>query len=59
MALAKKGVGAIVAYLNHEAAAKSVVSKIAAMGSKAMALQLDTGNIKTFDAFVAWVKQSL
>lgn len=44
-------------YLN-EAEAKSVVSQIEAMGSKAMALQLDTGNIKTFGAFVAWVQQS-
>ena len=29
------------------------------MGGKAVALHLDTGNIKTFDAFVAQVKQSL
>jgi NAD(P)-dependent dehydrogenase (short-subunit alcohol dehydrogenase family) len=59
LTLAKKGVDAIVTYLNSEAEAKSVVSAIEAMGGKAVALQLDTGNIKTFDAFVAQVKQSL
>lgn len=59
LALAKKGVDAIVTYLNNEAEAKSVVAAIAAMGGKAVALQLDTGNIKTFDAFVAQVKQVL
>jgi NAD(P)-dependent dehydrogenase (short-subunit alcohol dehydrogenase family) len=59
LALAKKGVGAIVTYLNSEAEAKSVVSAIEAMGGKAVALQLDVGNIKTFDAFVVQVKQAL
>ena len=49
----------IVTYLNSEAEAKSVVSQIETMGAKAVALQLDTGNIKTFDAFVAQVKRSL
>ena len=59
LALAKKGVSTIATYLNSEAEAKAVVSEIEAMGGKAVALQLDTGNIKTFDAFVAQVKQSL
>jgi NAD(P)-dependent dehydrogenase (short-subunit alcohol dehydrogenase family) len=45
LALAKKRVGAIVTYLNSEAEAKSVVSEVEAMGGKAVALQLDTGNI--------------
>jgi len=59
LALAKKGMGVIVTYLNSEAEAKSVVSVIEEMGGKAVTLQLDTGNIKTFDAFVVQVKQSL
>ncbi|MDV2994909.1 MAG: 3-oxoacyl-[acyl-carrier-protein] reductase FabG [Chroococcidiopsis sp. SAG 2025] len=59
LALVKKGVDAIVTYRNSEAEAKSVVSQIEAMGGKAVALHLDTGNIKTFDTFVAQVKQSL
>ena len=59
LALAKKGVDVIVTYLNSETEAKSVVSQIETMGGKAVALQLDTGNIKTFDGFVAQVKRSL
>jgi NAD(P)-dependent dehydrogenase (short-subunit alcohol dehydrogenase family) len=59
LALAKKGVSAIITYRNSEAEAKSVISQIEAMGGKAVALHLDTSNIKTFDAFVAQVKQSL
>lgn len=59
LALAKKGVGVIVTYLNSETEAKAVVSEIEAMGAKAVALQLDTGNINTLDAFVVQVKRSL
>lgn len=59
LALAKKGVGVIVTYLNSETEAKSVVSAIEAMGSKAVALQLDIGNIKTLDGFVMQVRQTL
>ena len=59
LALAKKGIGVIVTYLNSEAEAKAVVSAIEAAGGKAIALQLDVGNIKTFDAFVVQVKQVL
>jgi NAD(P)-dependent dehydrogenase (short-subunit alcohol dehydrogenase family) len=59
LAVAKKGVGVIVTYLNSEAEAKSVVSEIEAMGNKAVALQLDIGSIETLDAFVIQVKQAL
>ncbi len=59
LSLAKKGVGIIITYLSNEAEAKAVVSAIEAMGGKAVALQLDTGNIKTFEAFVEQVKQAL
>jgi NAD(P)-dependent dehydrogenase (short-subunit alcohol dehydrogenase family) len=58
-ALAKKGIGVIVTYRSSEAEANSVVSEIEAMGSKAVALQLDTSNTKTFDSFLGQVKQSL
>jgi NAD(P)-dependent dehydrogenase (short-subunit alcohol dehydrogenase family) len=58
-ALAKKGIGVIVTYRSSEAEANSVVSEIEAMGSKAVALQLDTSDPKTFDSFVGQVKQSL
>lgn len=58
-ALAKKGIGVIVTYRSSEAEANSVVSEIEVMGSKAVALQLDTSDTKTFDSFVGQVKQSL
>ncbi|MHC5738976.1 SDR family NAD(P)-dependent oxidoreductase [Nostoc sp.] len=59
LALAKKGVGVIVTYRSSEAEANSVVSAIAKIGGQAVALQLDTCNTKTFEDFVAKVKQSL
>lgn len=59
LALAKKGVGVIVTYHSSEAEADSVVAAIKALGVKAVALQLDTSNTKTFDDFVVKVKQFL
>ena len=59
LALARIGVDVIVTYRSSEAEANSVVSAIAELGSKAVALQLDTANTKTFDEFVGKVKQSL
>jgi NAD(P)-dependent dehydrogenase (short-subunit alcohol dehydrogenase family) len=59
LAFAKKGVDVIVTYRSGEAEANSVVSTIEAAGGKAVALQLDTSNTKTFDEFVAQVKQIL
>jgi NAD(P)-dependent dehydrogenase (short-subunit alcohol dehydrogenase family) len=59
LALAKKGVDVIVTYRSNEAEAKDVVSAIADMGGKAIALQLDTSNTKTFDGFAAQIKQLL
>ena len=59
LSLAKKGVDAIVTYRNSSEEAKSVVSAIEERGAKAVVLQLDTSNTKTFDGFVAQVKQSL
>jgi len=59
LSLAKKGCDAIATYHSNEAEAKSVVSEIESMGAKAVALQLDTSNTKTFDGFVEQVKKSL
>lgn len=59
LALAKKGVDVIVTYRSSEAEANSVVSEIIGIGGQAAALQLDTSNTKTFDEFVAQVKQTL
>jgi NAD(P)-dependent dehydrogenase (short-subunit alcohol dehydrogenase family) len=57
--LAKKGVDVIVTYNSNAAEAKNVVVQIESLGAKAVALQLDSSNTKTFDSFVAQVKQSL
>ncbi|ODG99079.1 3-oxoacyl-ACP reductase [Nostoc sp. KVJ20] len=59
LTLAKKGVSVIVTYHSNDEEAKNVVSSIEEIGGKAVALQLDTSNTKTFDGFVGQVKQSL
>ena len=59
LALAKKGIDIIVTYHSNEVEAKSVVSAIAQLGCKAVALHLDTADTKTFDGFLAQVKRSL
>ncbi len=59
LALAQKGVDVIVTYYSSEAEAKEVVSEIEQIGGKAVALQLDTSNTKTFDNFAVQIKQSL
>jgi NAD(P)-dependent dehydrogenase (short-subunit alcohol dehydrogenase family) len=57
--LAKKGVDVIVTYHSNAEEANSVVSKIEQLGAKAVAIQLDTTNTKTFDGFVEKVQHSL
>jgi NAD(P)-dependent dehydrogenase (short-subunit alcohol dehydrogenase family) len=59
LALAKKGNDIILTYNNNQAAADEVVSEITEMGLKAIALQLDAGNVKSFDAFVSEIKSVL
>lgn len=55
--LAKKGVDVIVTYHRNAEEAKNVVAKIEQLGAKAVALQLDTGDTKTFDSFAAQLQQ--
>ena len=57
--LAKKGVDVIVTYLNSAEEAKNVVAEIEQFGAKAVALQLNTADIKTFDSFIEQIQQSL
>jgi NAD(P)-dependent dehydrogenase (short-subunit alcohol dehydrogenase family) len=59
LTLAKKGVDVIVTYHSSDESAKNVVSSIEEIGGKAVALQLDTSNTKTFDGFVEQIKHSL
>ncbi len=57
--LAKKGVDVIVTYYRNAESAKNVVAKIEQLGAKAVALQLDTVDTKTFDSFAAQLQQAL
>lgn len=52
LSIARKGGDVIVTYQSREADAKAVVADIEKLGRKAVALQLDTGNLSTFPAFV-------
>jgi NAD(P)-dependent dehydrogenase (short-subunit alcohol dehydrogenase family) len=59
LSLAKRGIDSIFTYNSNRAEAEKVTALVAAMGRKAIALQLDTGNVRTFDAFVQRVRQGL
>lgn len=49
--LAEKGNDVIIVYRSQEQEAAEVVSAIEALGQKSVAIQLDTSDVKTFDAF--------
>ena len=51
LSLAKKGINVILTYNSKADEAKAVVAEIEKAGLKAAALQLNTGEIKSFDAF--------
>src|SRR4051812_10849727 len=57
--LAKKGIDVILTYNSKKDEAEAVVAEIEQLGQKAVALQLNTGDVKTFDAFFAEVKTAL
>lgn len=57
--LAKRGVDAIFTYHARRAEAEQVVSEVAALGQRAIVLQLDTGDVSAFDAFISHVRASL
>jgi NAD(P)-dependent dehydrogenase (short-subunit alcohol dehydrogenase family) len=57
--LATRGVDSIFTYRSNRAEAAKVVSLVAETGRKAIALPLDTGAIRTFDAFVQSVRKAL
>jgi NAD(P)-dependent dehydrogenase (short-subunit alcohol dehydrogenase family) len=57
--LAKKGVDVIITYHRNAEEAKNVVAEIEQLGAKAVALQLDTADTKTFDSFAGLVQQLL
>ncbi len=49
LSVAQRGVDSIFTYNSNQAEAENVVGLAAQAGRKAMALQLDTGNVSTFD----------
>jgi NAD(P)-dependent dehydrogenase (short-subunit alcohol dehydrogenase family) len=59
LSMAAKGIDVIITYHTQKEAADSVVAEIAAMGRKAIALQLDSGNVSTFATFANQIKETL
>ena len=59
LSLARRGVDSIFTYNSNQPEAEKVVSLAAKAGRKAIAVHLDTGNVRTFDSFVQRVRQVL
>lgn len=57
--LAKKGIDVVLTYHSNRDEADKTVAEILELGQKAVAFQLDTGNIQSFDAFLKEVTQHL
>ena len=57
--LARRGVDSIFTYNSNRAEADTLITEVSETGAKAVALQLDAGKIRTFDAFVQSVAASL
>jgi NAD(P)-dependent dehydrogenase (short-subunit alcohol dehydrogenase family) len=57
--LARRGIHTLFTYHSHRADADAVVAQVKDAGAKAIALQLDTGDIASFDAFVDSAKDAL
>jgi len=59
LSLARRGVDSIFTYHSDQTEAEKVTELVADSGRRAIALQLDTGNVKAFDSFVASARQAL
>src|SRR6202046_2566616 len=57
--LAKRGVHTVFTYHSHSRDAEAVVAAVRDAGAQGIALQLDAGNVASFDAFVESVKDAL
>ena len=57
--LAQKGISVILTYNSKQDEAQAVVAEIERMGQRAVALQLNTADVKGFDAFYAQVTSTL
>lgn len=59
LSIARKGGDVIVTYHSRKAEADAVVAEIRALGAKAVALQLDTSDVSSFDGFVTRLRAAL
>ena len=59
LALAQKGIGVVLTYNSKKDEAQEVVTQIEQAGGKAAALQLNTGDVKSFDAFYTRLREVL
>jgi NAD(P)-dependent dehydrogenase (short-subunit alcohol dehydrogenase family) len=59
LSIAKKNIDVILTFNNNQVAAEEVVKTIEENGSKAIALKLDVGDIKSFDTFLLQVSEVL
>jgi NAD(P)-dependent dehydrogenase (short-subunit alcohol dehydrogenase family) len=57
--LAKRGINVIFTYKASQAEAETVAEQVREMGRKAVVLQLDTGNVNSFDTFVQSTRAAL
>jgi NAD(P)-dependent dehydrogenase (short-subunit alcohol dehydrogenase family) len=57
--LAKKGIDVVLTYNSNKTEADKVAAEIQSLGQKALALQLDTSNVKLFDPFFKEVAEHL
>lgn len=57
--LARKGVGVVLTYRSRADEAKAAIAEVEAAGGRAAALELDTGAVATFPAFVEALKKTL
>lgn len=59
LSLAQKGIDVILTYNSKKEEALAVVAEIEQQGCKAAAIQLNTGDVKSFDAFFTQLKEQL
>ena len=59
LSLARRGVDSLFTYHANRTEADKVTDLVAGAGRKAVALQLDTGDVRAFDPFVQRVRQAL
>lgn len=59
LAIAKKGIDVVLTYHSNKDEAEKVVSEIQSFGQKAVAFQLDTRNVSSFDPFIKQVTEHL